>query len=48
VTGAAGGIGSEVAIAFAEAGARVLLVDVPGSNLEEALSRHTGKGHAIL
>jgi NAD(P)-dependent dehydrogenase (short-subunit alcohol dehydrogenase family) len=48
VTGAAGGIGSEVAIAFAEAGARVLLVDVPGSKLAEALSRLTGTGHAIL
>jgi 3-oxoacyl-[acyl-carrier protein] reductase len=48
VTGAAGGIGSEVAIAFAEAGARVLLVDIPGSKLAQALARLSGSGHAIL
>lgn len=48
VTGAAGGIGSEVALAFSEAGARVLLVDIPGSKLSEALNRLTGVGHAIL
>jgi NAD(P)-dependent dehydrogenase (short-subunit alcohol dehydrogenase family) len=48
VTGAAGGIGSEVAIAFAEAGAHVLLVDIPGSKLAEALSHLPGSGHAIL
>jgi NAD(P)-dependent dehydrogenase (short-subunit alcohol dehydrogenase family) len=48
VTGAAGGIGSAVAMAFAEAGARVLLVDIPGSKLAEVLSRLNGSGHAIL
>ena len=48
VTGAAGGIGREVAAAFAEAGAHVLLVDIPGSKLAEAHSRLSGSGHAIL
>ena len=36
VTGASGGIGKEVAAGFAEAGAHVLAVDLPGSGLEKA------------
>lgn len=48
VTGAAGGIGREVAAAFAEAGAHVLLVDIPGSKLSDAHARLVGTGHATL
>jgi NAD(P)-dependent dehydrogenase (short-subunit alcohol dehydrogenase family) len=35
VTGAAGGIGASIARGFAEAGAKVLLVDRPGPALDE-------------
>jgi NAD(P)-dependent dehydrogenase (short-subunit alcohol dehydrogenase family) len=48
VTGAAGGIGREVARAFSEAGALVLLVDMPGSKLDETLAQLSGTGHAIM
>lgn len=48
VTGAAGGIGSEIAVAFSEAGAHVLLVDIPGSGLSQVLSQLSGHGHAAL
>lgn len=41
VTGAAGGIGKEVAAGFAEAGAHVLAVDLPGAGLENS-------GHQFL
>ena len=34
VTGAAGGIGNAVAQGFAQAGAHVLLVDIPGKSLK--------------
>ena len=37
VTGAAGGIGRSVVAAFAEAGAHVVGVDVPGSPVEEVI-----------
>ena len=48
VTGAAGGIGRAVVKGFAEAGAHVLLVDVPGSPIEEVFSGLPGTGHKSL
>lgn len=45
VTGAAGGIGRSVVKGFAEAGARVLLVDIPGAPLAEILDGLSGFGH---
>ncbi|MBI3430002.1 MAG: SDR family oxidoreductase [Actinobacteria bacterium] len=47
VTGAAGGIGRAVAKGFAEAGSKVLLVDVPGSPLREVSDLLPGAGHEI-
>lgn len=46
VTGAAGGIGREVAKAFASSGARVMLVDVVPDGCEALLSELEGAGHA--
>jgi NAD(P)-dependent dehydrogenase (short-subunit alcohol dehydrogenase family) len=46
VTGAAGGIGREVAKGFAEAGSHVLLVDLPGTPIVEVLHGLPGEGHA--
>ena len=48
VTGAAGGIGSEVAIAFSQAGAKVLAVDIPGAPLSQLLAKFEGSGHEIM
>ena len=48
VTGAAGGIGSEVAIAFSQAGAKVLAVDIPGAPLSQLLSKFEGSGHEFM
>lgn len=48
VTGAAGGIGSRVAIAFSQAGSKVLAVDIPGSPLEAVAEKFAGTGHATL
>ena len=48
VTGAAGGIGSEVAIAFSQAGAKVLAVDIPGAPLSQLLTKFKGSGHEIM
>ena len=45
VTGAAGGIGAPIARGFAEAGAKVLLVDRPGPALDEVHASLTGDGH---
>jgi NAD(P)-dependent dehydrogenase (short-subunit alcohol dehydrogenase family) len=45
VTGAAGGIGREVARAFAEAGARVTAVDVKEEGLSELMPTLTGGPH---
>lgn len=45
VTGAAGGIGREVAIAFAAAGARVLAVDIDGTSLESVMAELEGGPH---
>jgi NAD(P)-dependent dehydrogenase (short-subunit alcohol dehydrogenase family) len=45
VTGAGGGIGREVALAFASAGARVALVDVRPEPIEALLPELEGKGH---
>lgn len=47
VTGAAGGIGREIVKGFAEAGAKVLLVDRSGSPLEEVRQGLVGAGHEI-
>jgi len=48
VTGAAGGIGSAVARGFAEAGSKVLLVDVPNAPLSDVHQSLTGTGHKIF
>ena len=48
VTGAAGGIGKAVVQGLAEAGAHVLLVDVPGSPVEEIIAGLAGTGHKSL
>ncbi len=50
VTGAAGGIGRAAAERFASEGARVVLVDLPGSPLEEsvaAVERAGGAAHVV-
>jgi NAD(P)-dependent dehydrogenase (short-subunit alcohol dehydrogenase family) len=47
VTGAAGGIGREIVKGFAEAGAKVLLVDIAGSPLKEVRDALPGQGHEI-
>ncbi|MBD9600249.1 SDR family oxidoreductase [Pseudomonas sp. PDM10] len=51
ITGASGGIGRASALAFAKAGARVVLVDRDASGLEETASAVTaagGKVHSIV
>lgn len=48
VTGAAGGIGRATAIAFAEAGAHVIAVDLPGSPVRELVADLPGDGHVAL
>jgi NAD(P)-dependent dehydrogenase (short-subunit alcohol dehydrogenase family) len=48
VTGAAGGIGRAVVKGFAEAGARVLLVDISASALKEVYAQTPGIGHEIF
>jgi NAD(P)-dependent dehydrogenase (short-subunit alcohol dehydrogenase family) len=48
VTGAAGGIGRSVAHAFAEAGAHVVAVDIPGSPVLELASGLPGGPHLGL
>lgn len=45
VTGATGGIGSETALALAEAGAAVVLADLPGTPLSDLADQLVGKGH---
>jgi NAD(P)-dependent dehydrogenase (short-subunit alcohol dehydrogenase family) len=45
VTGAGGGIGREVARAFASAGARVLAVDLRADAVEQVVSELEGEGH---
>ena len=45
VTGAGGGIGREVAIAFASAGAQVALIDVKPEPIEALLPELEGTGH---
>jgi NAD(P)-dependent dehydrogenase (short-subunit alcohol dehydrogenase family) len=47
VTGAAGGIGRSVVKGFAEAGCKVLLVDIPGSPLREVYDSLSEGGHEI-
>lgn len=48
VTGAAGGIGRAAATAFAEAGAHVVALDVPGSSVRELVRGLPGRGHVAL
>ena len=48
VTGAAGGIGRSIVKGFAEAGSKVLLVDIPGSSLREVRDSLVGDGHEIF
>jgi NAD(P)-dependent dehydrogenase (short-subunit alcohol dehydrogenase family) len=47
VTGAAGCIGSETALALAEQGARVLLTDLRAAELEAVTERLKGQGHDV-
>lgn len=47
VTGAAGGIGREVVKGFAEAGSRVLLVDISEAPLAQVKNSLVGNGHEI-
>jgi len=48
VTGAAGGIGRAVALAFATTGARVLATDIDQSRLDNVLLNCSGDGHVAL
>lgn len=48
VTGAAGGIGSEVARAFAHAGARVAAVDLDADGLRPIVAGLAGSGHLAI
>ncbi|CAB4339561.1 unannotated protein [freshwater metagenome] len=48
VTGAAGGIGSAVVQGFAQAGAHVLLIDMPGKSLKQMCQGLPGLGHNYL
>lgn len=48
VTGAAGGIGRHVAKAFAEAGAQVVAVDIPGSQVGDVVAGLPGGPHLGL
>ena len=48
VTGAAGGIGRHVTRAFAEAGAHVVAVDIPGSPVGEVVASLPGGPHLAL
>jgi NAD(P)-dependent dehydrogenase (short-subunit alcohol dehydrogenase family) len=47
VTGAAGSIGSETALALAEQGARVVLTDLRAPELEAVTDRLKGQGHVV-
>ncbi len=48
VTGAASGIGLEIATCLARAGARVTLSDIDGTNLEVATGRLTAEGLTVI
>lgn len=48
VTGAAGGIGREVAAAFAAAGARVMAVDLQQEAVDEVVAGLEGTGHCAI
>lgn len=48
VTGAAGGIGSETALALAEQGARVVLTDLKAEMLQEVTDRLKGQGRDVV
>lgn len=47
VTGAARGIGSAIARAFAEAEARVILTDLPSSSVEDTARMLANEGHTV-
>lgn len=47
VTGAAGGIGAETALALCEQGARVVLTDLKADGLQEVVERLKGQGHEV-
>ena len=46
VTGATGGIGREVAKAFASAGAKLMLVDIDAAACEQLMGDLEGSGHS--
>lgn len=48
VTGASAGMGAATALAFAEAGAAVALVDINQDAVEQMAARLTGEGHRAL
>lgn len=48
LTGAGGGIGSDLATAFAEAGAHVLAVDIAGSAVGDVVAALPGSGHRAV
>ncbi|HWE64963.1 MAG TPA: SDR family NAD(P)-dependent oxidoreductase [Chloroflexota bacterium] len=48
ITGAAGGIGREVARAFATTGARVMAVDLRQADVDEVVAGLEGEGHLAL
>ena len=48
VCGATGGIGQAIAIAFADAGARVTVVGRDSDRIAQTLARLTGDGHEAL
>jgi NAD(P)-dependent dehydrogenase (short-subunit alcohol dehydrogenase family) len=48
VTGAASGIGRQIALGLAEAGAHVACVDLPGSNLEAVAAEATAAGRNAI
>ncbi len=48
VTGAGGGIGQAVAVAFADAGARVMMVDADRGSVERVGRQLRGSGHVVV
>ncbi len=48
VTGASGGIGKAVCIGFAQIGAHVLAIDIPGSAVKDTVANLPGNNHKAL